>query len=118
MRTLGSLNIHLSHATTDPFTPEIAWSTPGQHPGWPALQYRILSNKIIFKRRDMSWHDLVSAQISNVCITRHAALNAIAYIVCVKQLVMSLPAISLGYWFSGSRKGGTGGGGLVYIPKW
>jgi len=33
----------------------------------------------------MSWHGLVSAQISNVCITRHAALNAIAYIVCVKQ---------------------------------
>jgi len=45
----------------------------------------------------MSWHDLVSAQISNVCITRHAALNATAYIVCVKQFVMSLPAISLGY---------------------
>ena len=32
----------------------------------------------------MSRHDLVSAQISNVCITRHAALNAIAHIVCVK----------------------------------
>ena len=43
----------------------------------------------------MSRHDLVSAQTSNVRITRHAALNAIAYIVCVKQLfVMSLPAIS------------------------
>jgi len=67
----------------------------------------------------MSRHDLVSAPISNVCITRHAALNAIAYIVCVKQFVMSLPAISLGYWFSGSRdsKGRTGGGGLVYTPK-
>ena len=61
----------------------------------------------------MSRHDLVSAQISNVCITRHAALNAVAYIVCVKQFVMSLPAISLGYWFSGSRKSGTGGGRLV-----
>ena len=36
----------------------------------------------------MSWHDLVSAQISNVCMTRHVALNAIAYIVCVKQFVM------------------------------
>ena len=46
-----------------------------------------------------------------------SALNAIAYIVCVKQLVMSLPAISLGGWFSVSRKGGTGGGGLVYTPK-
>ena len=57
----------------------------------------------------MSWHDLVSAQnqISNVCITQHAALNAIAYIVFVKQFVMSLPAISLalGDWFSISRKG-------------
>ena len=74
-------------------------------------------NKIVFKRRDMSRHDLVSAQISNVCIIRHAALNAIAYIVCVKQFVMSLPAISLGDWFSVSRKGGTGGGGLVYTPK-
>ena len=56
----------------------------------------------------MSQHDLVSARISNVCTTRYAALNAIAYIVCVKQFVMSLPAISLGYWFSGSRKGETG----------
>jgi len=34
----------------------------------------------------MSQHDLVSAQTSNVCITHHAALNAIAYIVCVKQV--------------------------------
>jgi len=58
-------------------------------------------------------YQLVSAEIFNVCITRHAALNAIAYIICVKQFVMSLPAISLRYWFSGSRKGGTGGGGLV-----
>jgi len=65
----------------------------------------------------MSRHDLVSAQTSNVCITRHAPLNAIAYIVCVKQFVMSLLAISLGDWFSMSRKGGTGGGGLVYTPK-
>ena len=46
--------------------------------------------------------------------TCHAALNAIAYIVGVKQFVMSPP---LGYWFTGSRKGGTGGGGLVYTPK-
>jgi len=30
---------------------------------------------------------------------------------------MSLLAISLGDWFSVSRKGGTGGGGLVYTPK-
>jgi len=67
----------------------------------------------------MSRHDLVSAPISTVCITRHAALNAIAYIVHVKQFVMSLAAISLGYWLSGSRdsKGRTGGGGLVYIPN-
>jgi len=36
-------------------------------------------------------------------------------LLCVKQFVMSLP---LGYWFSGTRKGGTEGGGLVYIqPK-
>jgi len=65
----------------------------------------------------MSWHDLVSDQTSNVCITRHVALNAIVYILCVKQLVMLLPAISLGDWFSVSKKGGTGGGGLVYTPK-
>ena len=64
----------------------------------------------------MSQHDLVSAQTSNVH-NSHAALNAIAYIVCVKQFLMSLPAISLGDWFSVSRKGGTGGGGLVYTPK-
>jgi len=56
----------------------------------------------------MSRHNLVSDQTSNVCITRHAPLNAIAYIVCVKQFVMSLPAISLGDWFSVSRKRGTG----------
>ena len=63
----------------------------------------------------MSWHDLVSAQTSNVCITRHAALSAIAHIVCVKQFVMS---ISLGDWFSGSRKGGTGEEVGCYIhPK-
>jgi len=37
----------------------------------------------------MSRHDLVSAQTSNVCITHLAALNAIAYIICVKQFVMS-----------------------------
>ena len=66
---------------------------------------------------DMSWHDLVSAQYSNVCITCHAALNAIAYIVYVKQFVSSPPAISLGDWFSVSTKGGTEGGGLVYTPK-
>jgi len=47
----------------------------------------------------------------------HATLNALADIVCVKQFVMSLPAISLGDWFSVSRKGGTGGSGLVYTPK-
>ena len=64
-------------------------------------------------RHDMSRHDLVSAQTSTVCITHHAALNAIAYIVCVRQFVMSLPAISLGDWFSVSRKGGTGGSGVV-----
>ena len=56
----------------------------------------------------MSQHDLVSAQTSNVCVTRHAPLNAIAYIVFVKQFVMSLPAISLGDWFSVNGKGGTG----------
>ena len=65
----------------------------------------------------LSRHDLVSAQTSNVCITHHAALNAIAYIVCVKQFVISLPVISLGDWFSVSRKGGTEGDGLVHTPK-
>jgi len=38
----------------------------------------------------MSQHDLVSAQTSTVCITQHAVLIAIVYIVCVKQFVMSL----------------------------
>ena len=42
-----------------------------------------------------------------------SALNAIAYTVCIKQFVVSLPAISLGDWFSVSKKGGKGGGGLV-----
>ena len=65
----------------------------------------------------MSQHDLVSAQTSYVCIARHAALSAVAYTVCVKQFVMSLPAISLGGWFSVSRKGGTEKGRLVYTPK-
>ena len=50
------------------------------------------NNKIVFERRDVSWHDLVSAQggygspFNSVFITRHAALNAIASIcqtVCV-----------------------------------
>jgi len=65
----------------------------------------------------MSLHDFSSAETSNDCITYHAALNAIAYFVCVKQFVMSLPAISLGNQFSVSRKDGTGGSGLVYRPK-
>ena len=66
----------------------------------------------------MSQHDLVSAQISNVWITHHPALNVTVYILCVKQFVVSLPAGNfLGNWFSVSRKGGTGGGGLVYTPK-
>jgi len=47
----------------------------------------------------MSRHNL-AAQTSNICITQRAPLNAIAYIVCVKQFVMSLPAISLGDRFS------------------
>ena len=65
----------------------------------------------------MSQHNLVSAQTSTVCITHHAALNATAYIVCVKQSVMSLPAISLGDWFSVSRKGGQGEVGWYIHPK-
>ena len=74
-------------------------------------------NKIVFKRRNMSRHDLVSAQNLQCLHNSHATLNALAYIVCVKQFVMSLPAISLGDWCSVSRKGGTEGGGLVYTPK-
>ena len=35
----------------------------------------------------MSWHDVVSAQTSNVCIIRHAALNAIVYIHCMCQTI-------------------------------
>jgi len=76
----------------------------------------------------MSQHDLVSAQTSNVCITCHAALNAITYIICVKQFVMLLPlnaqmlrtpmvTSSNFLGFNVSRKGGIGGGGLVYTPK-
>ena len=59
-------------------------------------------------KRHMSWHDLVSSQASNVCITRHAPLNAIAYIVYVKQFVMSLPTLSLGDWFSVTERVGQG----------
>ena len=55
---------------------------------------------------------MVAPLTSNVCIKHHAALNAIH--VCVKQFVMSLPAKD---WFSVSRKGGTGGGGLAHTPK-
>ena len=53
----------------------------------------------------MSQHDLIS---SSVCINRHVALNSIA-------CFMLLPAMSLGDWFSVSRKSETGVGGLVYI---
>ena len=61
----------------------------------------------------MSWQDLVSAQTSNVCITHHAALNAVR----AKQFVMSLPAMSLGDWFSMSRKVGRGEVGWYIHPK-
>jgi len=53
----------------------------------------------------MSRHDLVSARTPNVCITRHAALNAIAYIVGIKQFVMSLPAIFFGRLVQCEQKG-------------
>ena len=59
---------------------------------WPHGTWKKSSWTKQEERRDMSRHDLVSAQNSNVCITHHAALNAIAYILCVKQFVMSLPA--------------------------
>ena len=42
------------------------------------------NNKIVFKRRDMARHDLVSVQTSNVCITSLAAFNAIA---CMYQTI-------------------------------
>jgi len=62
----------------------------------------------------MSRYDLVSAQTSNVCITHHAALNAVH----AKQFVMSLPAMSLGDWFSMScRKVGRGEVGWYIHPK-
>ena len=64
----------------------------------------------------MSQRDLALAQEScrvhgtcsplltaNVCITRHETFNSIIYSI----------AMSLGNWFCMSRKGGTGGGGLV-----
>ena len=63
----------------------------------------------------MSQHDLVSAQTSNVCITSHAALNTIA---CMCQTICNVTSSNvIGDWFSVSRKGGTGEGGLVYTPK-
>ena len=65
----------------------------------------------------MSRHDLALAQEScrvhgtfsplltaNVCITRHETFNSIIYSI----------AMSLGNCFCMSRKGGTGGGGLVH----
>jgi len=55
--------------------------------------------------------DMVAPLVANVCITHHATLNTTA---CVKQCAMSLPAMSLGDWFSVIRKGGIGGGELVY----
>ena len=71
----------------------------------------------------MSPHNLVSAQNDaedmvapltiNVCITHHAALNAIT---CSYMSNNSLPATSLG--FSVSRKNRTlGGGGWCIHPK-
>jgi len=68
------------------------------------------------KRRDMSHSDLVSAQTSNVCETHHAALNAIYSIHCMCQTICDVTSSKI--VFSMSRKGGTGGGGLVYTPKW
>ena len=63
----------------------------------------------------MSQHDLVSAQISNVWITHHPALN-VTHSIC--QTICGITSTNfLGNWFSVSRKGGTGGGGLVYTPK-
>ena len=66
----------------------------------------------------------VSAQLSissNLqCLNNSSCsftINAVAYIVCVKQFVVSIPALSLGDWFSVSRKGGTGGGAVLYTPK-
>ena len=66
----------------------------------------------------MSRHDLALAQEScrghgtfsplltaNVCITRHETFNSVLSIYSI--------AMSLGSWFCMSRKGGTGGGGLV-----
>ena len=64
----------------------------------------------------MSWHNLVSAQISNVCITRHAALNARAYIACVKQFVMSLLAIPWEIGSVGAERVGQGEVGCIH-PK-
>ena len=62
----------------------------------------------------MSRHDLALAQghgtfspllTANVCITRHEA-STLCFIYSI--------AMSLGNWFCMSRKGGTGGGGLVH----
>jgi len=47
--------------------------------------------------------------------TAHNELYALR--VYVKQFVISLPAMSLGDWFSVSRKGGTGEVGWYIHPK-
>ena len=74
-------------------------------------------NKIVFKKM---WYVSAWLSISSYLQCLHnsqATSNTLAYIVCVKQFVMSLTAISLGDWFSVSRKGGTGVGGLVYMLR-
>jgi len=60
------------------------------------------SEKISF----VKYHTPMSA------LPRHAALNSIA---CMFQTIHAIAM--LGDWFSVSRKGRTGGGGLVYTPK-
>ena len=66
----------------------------------------------------MSQHDLVRISSNLQCLHNSpAALNAVAYIVCVKQFVMSLLVMSLGDWFSVSRKDGTGEVGWYIHPK-
>ena len=84
---------------------------------WEPSQAQYACNKIVFKRRDMSQHDLVSTQTSNICITCHAALNAIA---CMCQTICDVTSSNvLGRLVQCEQKGWDRGrwAGIIYTPK-
>ena len=64
-------------------------------------------------RRDMSQHNVVSAQNHAEEVVAPIHSN-VMYKLCVEQSVMSFPAISLGDWFSVNRNRGEW---VVYAPK-